>query len=217
MNLNRLFILLIPIISSCASNQEQLFSACIQGTTKLDGVCVQQGIANYVGCVRAQGANLETKQSHSLSTTVGKIAINASAASDVSTLLKNKYTASDKAMLAIINQCNKLSGIEAKHIQKKDIPDQNNISSTPNIYGAWKINANGYTGKLEFADLNGMLMGKVWFDAHKRWEKLSNFNLDGNTIQFSRGHQRYTAEYSNSKLIGRFTTLGRSYDWAAIR
>ena len=138
MKKNILFALSTLIITSCATHQDQITSVCTEGTTKVDGICVRQDIADYVGCVRAQGAQLESKQSHSLSATVGKLAVNASAASDVSTQLKKIYTASDKAMLAIIDACNMLAGNGKKYIKEnsKLPPDDISTVTHPRIKSA---------------------------------------------------------------------------------
>jgi len=91
------------------------------------------------------------------------------------------------------------------------------ITSEFNVVGDWNLIANNNPGKLEIRESNGILAGRVWFDKHKRWEILTRLGLNGNTLQFDRGHQKFTAEYNGGKLIGTFVTLGRSYNWSANR
>lgn len=91
------------------------------------------------------------------------------------------------------------------------------ITSGFNVVGEWELIANSHPGKLDIRESNGVLTGRVWFEKHKRWETLTRLGLNGNTLQFDRGHQKYTAEYNGGKLIGTFVTLGRSYSWSATR
>ena len=88
-------------------------NGCEREKTNLDGTCVNQEIADYVSCVRAQGATLGTNNKNTLSAEVGYFGISAGGAKEVSEKLERKYIASDNAMMAIIEQCNKLSGISS--------------------------------------------------------------------------------------------------------
>ena len=141
----KLFITILTIlvtISGCSTTPEKVTKTCSDGRTNLDGTCVNQEIADYVSCVRAQGTQFGTQKSHSISADVGYFGINASAAKEVSEKLEKKYTASDQTMLAIVNQCNKISGIVSTTTSpatpiKKDLKPSSNI----NISGNWSYSS----------------------------------------------------------------------------
>lgn len=81
---------------------------CPSNRTELDGVCVSEGIADYVSCVRAQGAQLEKKDAQSLSAHAGYAGAKASLVTDVSASLMKQYAASDAATLEIIRTCKEM-------------------------------------------------------------------------------------------------------------
>lgn len=134
MNIKTLFSIQIVIVcaallsSGCSSKNMKEDDRCAQGTTKVDGVCVSQKIADYVSCVRAQGTHLSTDKNNTLSADVGYFAINASVASDVSEKLEKKYSVSDEAMINIIEQCNRLSGISSKTKLSENLNSGNTLS-----------------------------------------------------------------------------------------
>lgn len=78
---------------------------CPAGRTLLDGVCVAEGVADYVACVRAQGAQLGGSKHQQLSAEVGTVGIRAGGAAEVSESLEKKYAASDAAMMEIVRRC----------------------------------------------------------------------------------------------------------------
>jgi hypothetical protein len=86
------------------------------------------------------------------------------------------------------------------------------------LAGAWAINANGYTGKLELSEAGGRLSGRVWFDAHRVWEDLRDFSFDGRTLRFLRPgpNQRYTGTYSGDQVRGSFDG-GGTWNWSMTR
>jgi hypothetical protein len=71
----------------------------------LDGVCVNESVADYVACVRAQGAQLGASKSQEISATAGTLGIKAGGAAEVKESLERKYTASDAATLEIVRAC----------------------------------------------------------------------------------------------------------------
>ena len=83
--------------------------------------------------------------------------------------------------------------------------------------GDWNIIANSNPGKLEIRETNGKLTGRVWFEKTNRWENLTKVRINGDTLKFDRGHQKFTAVYHSEKLTGTFFTLGRNYDWVGTR
>lgn len=102
-------------------------------------------------------------------------------------------------------------------------------ASQSGLAGTWRINANGYTGKLELGGSQGMLIGRVWFDAHKIWEPLAELYFDDaiGELSFTRpgAHQFYRGRLQQDTLEGRFNQWsGRdysanapSYAWSASR
>jgi len=124
----------------CSSTPKKTVNPCSDGRTELDGTCVSQEIADYVSCVRAQGTQLGTQKSQSISADVGYIGINASAAKEISEKLEKKYMASDKAMLAIIDQCNKMPSIASSPTQPQ-IKNQPRPTSKIAISGNWSYSS----------------------------------------------------------------------------
>lgn len=95
-------------IVSCGgggSALNQTTVTCPAGRTLLDGVCVSNTVADYVACVRAQGAQLGGSKSQQLSADVGYLGARASGASELSETLERRYQVSDAATLAVIEGC----------------------------------------------------------------------------------------------------------------
>lgn len=111
---------LIFLILGCASTTEKKGLSCNDSRTLLDGVCVREIIADYVSCVRAQGATLNSSKRSSLSAEVGYLGIKASGVSELSDGLEKKYSASDNATMEIIQRCDKLVGINIHTDQLKN-------------------------------------------------------------------------------------------------
>ncbi|MFO0671906.1 MAG: PAN domain-containing protein [Polyangiaceae bacterium] len=78
---------------------------CPAGRTLLDGVCVSEPVADYVACVRAQGAQLGGAKHQQLSADVGTVGVRAGAAAEVSESLEKRYATTDSAMLEIVRKC----------------------------------------------------------------------------------------------------------------
>jgi len=101
--------------------------------------------------------------------------------------------------------------------------------SQPSLAGTWQINANGYSGKLELSSAQGMLGGRVWFDAHATWEALKELYFDDaiGELSFTRpgANQSYRGRLQGNTLEGRFTQWSGSdysanapsYGWSATR
>jgi hypothetical protein len=96
------------------------------------------------------------------------------------------------------------------------------------IQGLWVITASNYSGKLEFHWEGRIWTGRVWFDALRRWEPLTDIFFDPRTgeLQFTRAdynqrytdNQRYTGTLSGNQILGTFTTpAGGSGPWEARR
>jgi hypothetical protein len=87
----------------CRGVRSQL--ECPANRTELDGVCVSESVADYVSCVRAQGAQLNQSDANKLSAEAGYAGTRASMATEVSASLEKKYAASDANTLEIIRAC----------------------------------------------------------------------------------------------------------------
>lgn len=99
----------------CAGRQSglnQTSITCPPARTLLDGVCVSETVADYVACVRAQGATLDGGRAEKLSADVGGYGVRAAGASEVSEQLEKKYSASDQAVLEIVRACSSASGLK---------------------------------------------------------------------------------------------------------
>lgn len=86
-------------------NLNQTSITCPPNRTLLDGVCVAEAVADYVACVRAQGAQLGGEKGQKVSADVGTIGLHAGGAAEVRETLEKKYSVSDAATLEIIKTC----------------------------------------------------------------------------------------------------------------
>jgi hypothetical protein len=71
----------------------------------LDGVCVAESVADYVGCVRAQGANVGGSKGQKISAEAGALGVRASGAAEVKETLEKRYAVSSGAELEIVKAC----------------------------------------------------------------------------------------------------------------
>jgi hypothetical protein len=85
--------------------------------------------------------------------------------------------------------------------------------------GDWRIDANGYVGRLQLWMTGGGAAGRLWLDAHQVWEALTavSFNTNTDELAFTRGTQRYTGRLAFDTLRGQFVDGGRTYSWHAER
>lgn len=93
------------LTAACGPALNQTSVTCSPGRTLLDGVCVNEGVADYVACVRAQGAQLGGSRSQQISADAGFAGIRAGGAVEVSETLEKKYSVSADATLEIIREC----------------------------------------------------------------------------------------------------------------
>ena len=89
----------------CGPALNQTSITCPSARTLLDGVCVNEAIADYVACVRAQGAQLGGAKSLQVSAEAGTLAFKAGGATELKENLEKKYAVSDAATLEIIRTC----------------------------------------------------------------------------------------------------------------
>lgn len=90
-----------------ASGLNQSPVACPRGRTSLDGVCVAESVADYVGCVRAQGVQLGGTKGEKMSAEAGTLGVRASGSAELNESLEKKYSVSPGAELEIIHACNR--------------------------------------------------------------------------------------------------------------
>jgi len=112
-------LVLVPVVA-CGAGLNQTTVTCPPGRTFLDGVCVAEPVADYVACVRAQGAQLGSEKAQKLSADAGYLGVKAAAAAEVSETLQKKYSASDQAMLAIIQACNGAARVDSRTASRVD-------------------------------------------------------------------------------------------------
>ena len=89
------------------------------------------------------------------------------------------------------------------------------------IEGQWSLNADVYTGKLEFFKTGRTWAGRIWFDVYQKWEDLTEIFFDPRIgrLEFYRpyGNQRYSGTLSGNQIVGTFTDAGRNLPWEARR
>jgi hypothetical protein len=91
---------------ACAGGNAAQRPDCPAGQTSLDGTCVSQPIADYVGCVRATGATVAADSAKSLSAAAGMAGVTGSTQAEVKDKLERSYAkASDANSLEIIRDC----------------------------------------------------------------------------------------------------------------
>jgi hypothetical protein len=141
MNVSRhVVVALAWVVAGCGGATANASLACGPGRTALDGVCVKEQVADYVACVRAQGAQLASTSSNKLSLDASSLAMHATAASDVSAQLNKKYAVSDAATLSIIETCNKAAGFATVAVVTPGVAAP--VAVTP---GGWTLDAEGYS------------------------------------------------------------------------
>ena len=109
-------LLALNVTAACGASNATTTVTCGAGRTVLDGVCVREQVADYVACVRAQGAQLGSAQSERLAADVRGFGVKAGAAREVSEQLQKKYTVSDAATISIIETCNKAAGFRIEPV-----------------------------------------------------------------------------------------------------
>jgi hypothetical protein len=97
--------LLLLAGAACGPSLNQTTITCPAARTLLDGVCVNEAVADYVACVRAQGAQLGSAKSVQVSAEAGTLAVKAGGAAELKENLEKKYAVSDAATLEIIRAC----------------------------------------------------------------------------------------------------------------
>ncbi len=89
------------------------------------------------------------------------------------------------------------------------------------IEGLWFLNAGNATGRLEFFRVRGILTGRIWFDAYRRWEELTDLYIDSRTghLHFTRpgAAEHYSGTLIRNQMTGEYRARGLTYRWEARR
>jgi tetratricopeptide (TPR) repeat protein len=93
------------------------------------------------------------------------------------------------------------------------------------VDGTWEVSFNNYKGKMELQRSGSGWSGRIWLDAHQRWEQLTNVSYSSSTgrMEFTRpisgATQRYSGALSAERMEGTFTQENSStkYTWWAKR
>jgi tetratricopeptide (TPR) repeat protein len=109
-------------------------------------------------------------------------------------------------------------------------PPSSGLMSPPSagsggVDGTWEVSFNNYRGKMELKWAGDKWSGRLWLDAHQRWEDLTNISYSSTTgrLEFTRPNpgvtQRYSGVLSAERLEGTFTQENTStkYTWWAKR
>jgi hypothetical protein len=87
------------------------------------------------------------------------------------------------------------------------------------ISGEWRINANNYPGRIEFAGDRDQYRGRIFIDANNRWEGLANIRFERHS-----GRIEFDRPEANQHYVGRLVHPGRmegsftgDYAWWAER
>jgi hypothetical protein len=124
----RRWLLALGLLAGCAGTR---CNTCPEGRTMLDDVCVTQQVADYVSCVRAQGAKLGEDRARELSTNVGAAGVDAQVAAEVRDSLWRTYEVSDANVLEIIRACDQLVGAHP-------LPSKQSAADVPvDLSGEW--------------------------------------------------------------------------------
>lgn len=127
----RLIVALSAVFACGGPQLNQTSVTCPTGRTLLDGVCVNEGVADYVACVRAQGASLGGSKRQQLSADVGTVGLRAGGAAEASETMERRYAASDATTLEIVRRCASAApGATAGSTS-------NGVSDTASIAGSW--------------------------------------------------------------------------------
>jgi len=96
----------VALAVACGGGNSAARPDCPVGQTSLDGTCVSQQIADYVGCIRATGATVASDSAKSLSAAAGVAGVTGSTQAEVKDKLEKSYAkVSDENAQTIIRNC----------------------------------------------------------------------------------------------------------------
>jgi hypothetical protein len=137
---------LLLVLTGCGGGLAGVPGTCAPGQAMLDGTCVSQQIADYVGCVRATGATVASDSAKSLSAAAGVAGLTASTKGEVKDSLEKKYAPlSDQNALEVVRTCDTKtaprSDGEAHQAQSPsgnaDLPTTSETPTSP--AGSWHV------------------------------------------------------------------------------
>lgn len=99
------------LLVGCVGQSTSTGRTCTAGMVDVDNVCVSQRVANYVACVRAQGASLGQDRGTKLGIDVGVQAAKAGGVAELKDSLEKKYSVSEASELEIVRTCGNVSGV----------------------------------------------------------------------------------------------------------
>ena len=108
--------------------------------------------------------------------------------------------------------------------QETQVVTQPPTSGSGGADGTWEVSFNNYRGKMELQRSGSSWSGRLWLDAHQRWEQLTNISYSSTgRLEFTRpisgATQRYSGALSGERLEGTFTqeNSATKYAWWANR
>ena len=167
--------LALSVLASCGGASSAARPDCPVGQTSLDGTCVSQGIADYVGCIRATGASVASDTSRSLSAAAGTAGVTASTQADVKDKLERRYsTVSDNNTLEIIKNCYSKTasagGASTSASPEVLVPARAFARSKAVAVGATEFGANLVTNGPPFTDAANMVEYEVTLSPGKSYD-----------------------------------------------
>jgi hypothetical protein len=146
-----LLLLVVGVVQACGGSQvgRPTAASCGAGRTELDGVCVSEKIADYVACVRAQGAHLGSDRANKLSAEAGYLGVRASGASEVKETLEKKYSVSAASELEIVRACSGAAGLSGPApVAENAPPPPSGDGLERGLVGSWSFDeASGATAR----------------------------------------------------------------------
>ncbi len=116
-----------------------------------------------------------------------------------------------------------IAKLEAEVVRKQQTKPP--VAPSGGIEGTWEVSFNNYRGKMELQQSGSGWSGRIWLDAHRTWEQLTNILFDPGTgrLEFTRpiagATQRYSGTLSAERLDGTFSQENYSgkFSWWAKR
>ncbi len=204
-NKNIIVLLAVVVFTACSGVPTKLANECPSGRTLLDGVCVREDVADYVGCVKAMSVAWGVEKSKLRSTEVGYIGMKAPGGMEVREKLRSNYSSSNNEMGVIIKQCNNIAfALDANptNTSQQMSAQKNKQNSLPNtqVIGSWsgpvieqgrsyysmnlkieRLETGEYSGKNVYS--GGLNCGSLL----SFWQKRGKTLIFGETIHKGRG------------------------------
>lgn len=201
------------LASGCgASSSAAVRPDCPLGQTNLDGTCVSQPIADYVGCIRATGATVAADSARSLSAAAGAAGVSASSQAEVRDKLERSYAQlSDANTLEIIRNCyTSTNRLDSATSASQGSAQSRADTASGTWEGTYSYPTGGCAGKsgtitLTINETNGSLSGTDVY----RWEGgapgtwLLSGSRDGKAIRWvENGSVPFEGSFSGDAISG---------------